>query len=316
MHKKIAVYCLENSLDGIASAAILFRMARLKGYDCKIGFLSYSDPEKIFDEMVNLASTMIFIVDFPFEHFESAEKKIKKIESSLNKIIYWSSHQKSKFELIERMQKSIQIVDFTNEKKCAAELAAKRFMPMDKVSNELALIAHDCDFWIRGDERSVKLADIIASGFSKKELIEELSKGIFWSELFEKTRDEYLVKKEEALQDIAKNLIIKEYGNTKLGYALASNVLSTADAGEKVLENEQVSIAVVIYRDGKIIFRRKNDVTIDLKAIAEIFNGGGHPYAAGGKLENLRFIPIRSKQDFEYACNHVDKEIMDKGFIN
>ena len=40
-----------------------------------------------------------------------------------------------------------------------------------RIALNLKQIARDIEFWIREDERAIKLADLISSGTSKKELI-------------------------------------------------------------------------------------------------------------------------------------------------
>ena len=62
-------------------------------------------------------------------------------------------------------------------------------------------------------------------------------------------------------------------------------MLTTADACSKILDGHAgVDIAIALYKDGRIAFRRRDESNLDVRALAELFNGGGHPYAAGAKL--------------------------------
>ena len=105
---------------------------------------------------------------------------------------------------------------------------------------------------------------------------------MFWNDKFEEFHKENSKKKTAALEELMKSLLVKSYVTHRFGFALASSVLNTADACHRILEGHAgVDIAVVLYRDGRIAFRRRDDVPVNLKEIAELFNGGGRPFAAG-----------------------------------
>lgn len=310
MPGKCAVYCY-TGLDGIASAAILLRMLKIKQYSYKIEFLDYSNAGQVFDEMAELRETLIFILDFPPHEVPDLKNRVKKVERNYNKIIYWNSHIKSPDDVKQFAAEHSKFTDF-DEGRCSAYMTSERFTPKDKGAFDLRAIAHDQEFWVRQDERSGKLADIIASGYNKKELVESLARGIVWSERFEQLRQEYIVKKEKASQDLVKSIIVHYYSPYNFGFAFASSLLSTADAGQKVLEDKKIDISVVIYKDGKLSFRRSELAQIDLREVAAIFNGGGHAYAAGGKLPEDVTLPVNSIDRFKFAVEHLNKILREK----
>ncbi|RLE38839.1 hypothetical protein DRJ17_02690 [Candidatus Woesearchaeota archaeon] len=320
MPTKCAVFCPE-SLDGIAAASVLIRMFKLRRYSYKVDFISYDNANEKFNEMTNLTATMIFVLDFSPEELIDIEKKIKALEKNNNKIVYWNSHHpisKDKYELLRRM---VKIVEFSgeikglkkpSEKLCATDLVANRFMKADFVSQTLKTIAHDKEFWLRQDERSKKLADIIASGYDVKKLIDSLSRGVYWSDSLEKFRDEYLIKKAEKLKKVEQTAIVKRFGSIRIGFAYGSSILSSSEAAQLVIDSKAVMIAAVIGRDGKISFRRSEDCVVDLEQLAKKFGGGGNQYAAAGKI-NLNHIylkSINSQKNFEksvfYAANKIE----------
>lgn len=310
------VYCSEQ-LDGIAAAAILFRYARLKKTSCRIGgFLNYTNIDEKFEEMANLKGALIFILDFSPDQIKELDEKLKEI-SRQNKMAYWNCHHPYDATTISTMMKYIHSLDFSgtlkNTKKqelrlCSADLTCNKFLQNDKVAITLKTLAHDIEFWMRENENAIKLADLIQAGFDKRQLVEILSRGVAWSERFEKIRREYLQKKEKALNDLMKNLAIKKYVDLRFGFALSSSILSSADAGQKMLDSHSaVDVAVILFRNGKISFRRRDDMDIDLSKVAELFGGGGHPYASGGKiqknvssenLDKIIFFLDRTLKDF------------------
>lgn len=288
------VYCSEQ-LDGIAAAAILFRYAQLKKTDCRLGgFLNYINMDEKFEEMSKLKNNFIFILDFSPEQIKELDQNLRLINRH-NKLAYWNCHHPYDALTISTMMKYIHSLDFSGTMKksnkpetklCSADLTCNKFLPNDAVAITLKKIAHDIEFWIRQNQNAIKLADLIQSGFDKKELIKTLSRGVTWSEQYEKIRNEYLERKNKALTDLMKNLIIKKYVDLRFGFAVSSNILSSADAGQKMLDNHSaVDVAIILFRNGKISLRRRNNIDIDLSKIAELFGGGGHPYAAGGKIQ-------------------------------
>ncbi|MBW2973182.1 hypothetical protein KY346_02190 [Candidatus Woesearchaeota archaeon] len=309
------IYCSEQ-LDGISAAAIVLRYARLRNSECRVGgFLNYLNIEEKFKEMAELKGNLIFILDFPPDQIERFEQKLKAI-SKHNKIVYWNSHHPYTADVLELMKRYVHTVDFSGKLKnskqqeqmlCSADLVAKKFMPMDSVALHLKTIARDIEFWIKKDERAVKLADLITSGTNLKELISNLSRGVLWSEKFEKIRDEYLQKKQKAFMQLIGKLQIKQYLDKKFGFSIASNVLSSADAGDKILKTHQaVDVSVIFYRNGRISFRRRDGCKIDLSKIARLFDGGGHAYASGGRIKQFKNI---SYENFDKVLFFADRKL-------
>jgi oligoribonuclease NrnB/cAMP/cGMP phosphodiesterase (DHH superfamily) len=311
-----AVYCSEQ-LDGIAAAAILFRYARLRKAKIRLGgFLNYQNIEEKFQEMSNLKGDLIFILDFPPEQIQNLEDKFKQISKN-NKLAYWNCHHPYDAATISTMMKYIHSLDFSGtlknstkkeSKLCSADLTCNKFLPKDLVAIELKTLAHDIEFWIRQNQTAIKLADLIQSGFNKKELVDILSRGVVWSDRFEKIKEEYLQKKTKALNDLMKNLVIKKYVDLRFGFALSSSILGTADAGQKMLDSHTaIDVSIILFRNGKISFRRKDNIDMDLSKIGELFDGGGHPYASGGRiqknissenLDKIIFLIDRKLKDF------------------
>jgi len=311
------VFCSEQ-LDGLASASIIFRLARLRSTNCKIGgFINYNTINEDFNELLKLKGDLIFILDISPEQIINLDEKLLQISKS-NKIVYWNSHHKFNSKTREIIKKYTNEVDFAGgllnynmekEKICSAELTCKRFIPNDFIARQLAYLAHDIEFWVKKDERSTKLTDLINSGFDKKELVEIISRGVFWSSRFDIIRNAYLEKKQRALMDLNVNIKIKNYLRYRFGFALASNLLNSADAGEAILRlNQNIDVAVLIFRNAKISFRKNNNCSLNLLEIAKLFSGGGHNYAAGGKLENFKII---NNDNFENAIFTVDHKIKD-----
>lgn len=314
-----AILC-SAQLDGIAAAAILFRAARLRKIEPKIAaLLTHDNASEVFSEITAQKGQLFFILDLLPNNLSSLAPVFEKLTKN-NRIAYWNSHHPYDSKTSELLKKFAHTVDLSGpihygavpkEKLCSAELVQKRFLPNDEIAKTLAKLAHDIEFWERKDERAQKLADLLAAGFDAKELAEILSRGVFWSTRFDKIREEYSVKREKALAELMKKAIIRKYLNYNFAFTIAPSILTTADAGQKILDSHSgVDISFVLYRNGKISLRKRNDCDLNLAKIAEIFDGGGHSYAAGAKLstnitndtfEKTLFLIDRSLKDFFFS---------------
>jgi len=272
----ISIYCSEK-LDGVASAAIVMRHAVLSKLPVHFG--GFLHPDALDDELKDMAHQehqLIFVLDVSIapEHLPLLEKVGLK-----NKLVYWCTHD------IESVVPQAKIFDKVIEGKCSAELAQQRFLPNDLIAKKLAELAHEVKFWQVRDENASKITDLIAAQYSPIELIDSLSRGAFWNEQFELFHKEFSMKKMEAFDELLRSLIVKSYVKYRFGFALSSSVLTTADAGQHVLDGHAgIEVAVVLYRDGRIGLRRRDGCDVDVKALAELFGGGGRPFAAGARL--------------------------------
>jgi oligoribonuclease NrnB/cAMP/cGMP phosphodiesterase (DHH superfamily) len=288
----ITIYCSER-LDGLASAAIIARHAKLTNLPVHFG--GFLHPETLSEELEDIAKNerqLLFILDMSIspEHTQLIEKILQK-----NKIVYWNTHDP------QAVVPPAKIFD-KGDKKCSAELSMQRFLPHDLIAKHLAQLAHDVEFWQLEDERATKLADLIMAQYSPLELMDALSRGIFWSVQFETSHREYIQKKTAAIEELLKSLIVKPYLSYRFGYAIASSVLATAEACQKVLDGHAgVDVAIALYRNGKIAFRKRDECDIDVSQLAQLFGGGGHPYAAGAKLSTTV-----SKENFEDVIFQLD----------
>ncbi len=309
------VYCSQQ-LDGLAAAAIIFRAARLRNHDVRLGgILNFENADEQFSAMQNLNGDLIFLLDFLPDNVASLEPKLSAI-TVRNRIAYWNSHHPHSEADGLVLSRHVHTIDLSGplhyapvpkEKVCAAELAQKRFLPNDNAAKELAEIAHDIEFWERTDKRAVQLADLIASGLEPKELIESLSKGVLWSEKFEQLRQEYLGKKQHAMQDIIAHLAVKNITGFNFGFTLAPAILPSSDAGQHVLDTHAgIDVSVVLYRNGRISFRKRDTCQLNLAELARLFGGGGHNYAAGARLAQHQAI---TRENFDNVLFALDQQL-------
>jgi oligoribonuclease NrnB/cAMP/cGMP phosphodiesterase (DHH superfamily) len=309
------VYC-SPQLDGIAAAAILFRYAKLNNKDAKLGgTLDFDTAPAQFNAMSAHDGDLLFILDFLPDSLAAIRRQLDAI-TVRNRIAYWNSHHPHSAEDEELLRRYAHTADLSGPlhysavpktRTCAAELACARFLPNDSVAKELARMAHDIEFWKRTDAQAVRIANLIASGIEPKQLIDCLSRGVFWSERFDNAHQDYAQKKRVALHDLIAHLQVKSILNCRFGFTLAPVWLPSADAGQHVLDSHAgVDVSVVIYRNGRISFRRRDDCALNLAELAKLFGGGGHAYAAGARLAQFTAI---TRENFSGALFAIDQRL-------
>ncbi|MBI4451170.1 hypothetical protein HY642_04300 [Candidatus Woesearchaeota archaeon] len=295
-----SIYC-SDQLDGIASAAIVLRALRMKNIPCKFaGVLSVSDRDAAFDAITGHA---LFLLDVPpLAHLAERVEQL----AMRSKIIYWSmsAPAAADAELLSRHAKT---VDVPERRISCAEVARDRFLPGDKVADQLANLAHDIKFWIRADELSVKLADLIIAGYEPRDMVDSLSKGVLWSPAHEQEWQEYRQKRLSAIAELKQSLQAKQISSYLFGFCLSENILSTADAGQSMLDTHTgIDIACVIFRNGRIAFRRREGTGFDMSKLAVLFSGSGGVHAAAGTLGRTV-----SKEKYEDILASIERRLKD-----
>ena len=290
----ISIYCSEK-LDGVAAAAIVMRHAILSKLPVHFGGFLHPDAlDAELEDMSKEEHKLIFVLDIGImpEHIPFIEKICQK-----NKIVYWSTHE------AESVVPPSKIFDRATDNKCTAELAQQRFLPNDIIAKKLSDLAHEVKFWQIQDERSAKLSDLIAAQYNPVELIDSLARGAVWNAQFEEFHKVHMEKKLAAFDELMKTLVVEPYVNYRFGFAIASSILTTADSCQKILDGHAgVDVAIVLYRDGRIGFRRRDNCDVNVKELAELFNGGGRPFAAGAKLNTTV-----SKENMQDVLFHIDQ---------
>jgi len=292
----ISIFCSEK-LDGVSAAAIVMRHAVLSKLPVHFG--GFLHPDSLDYELEDIASDenrLIFVLDI------SVSPELLPLLDKINlrnRLVYWNSSDP------DCVVPPSKLFDKGVDRKCSAELAMQRFLPNDLIAKRLATLAHEVKFWQLHDEAAVKLVDLIQAEYSPVELIDSLSRGILWSEQFEKFYADFSKRKLIAFDDLMRSLIIKSYVNYRFGFALSGSVLNSAIACQRILDGHAgVDIAVILYRDGRIVFRRRDGCDVDVKSIAELFKGGGKPFASGARLG----MQI-SKDSFDDALFFVDQAL-------
>jgi oligoribonuclease NrnB/cAMP/cGMP phosphodiesterase (DHH superfamily) len=289
--ENLCIFTHKRDLDGICSAAILKRYAKMHGIKHTIELIDYHPLGKLlrkFKKIGKLKGWFVIIADFCLN--ESVAKSSVSILSKSGCKIFWYDHHRWN-KNVKNMVKKIVEKLVINRKLCAAEIVQKFYMN-DEVSKRLAEMARDQDFYIRKNRVACKLSDLITYYDFLEEgkllaLIQKFSEGIFWEKSLEKEWKKYKKIKEVKLKELSKTTILRNLHRYKIGFAFVENFLSGSDACQYLLKKFGVDLAFAIFKNGKVSIRRMNK-RIKCNEIGKLLGGGGHEFAAGASINRLK----------------------------
>jgi oligoribonuclease NrnB/cAMP/cGMP phosphodiesterase (DHH superfamily) len=321
----------DKDVDGLNSAAIVWRYAKTKGLDYDVILADYGSFEQVFSKVASRKNTLIIVTDLGMDDssLEYARKGLSRAISQGCRVVWLDHHRWSEHAVRSILSLENKTVLKINHDFCAAEIAFKVLMPRDEICKELALIAHDTDFNLREREAAVALTDAVSvtrfNSIARKEditdalfpLLESLAeKGIqgLWDEKSKKFRDTTLEQKvrqyrKERTKRMKKALAAhcdqKIEGKLVRILEMPSGVTTTdmgtyvADEKNLEVEGQLLEVAdllITLSPGGLLGIRRGNESTL-CDVAAKLFNGGGHPYAAGGEYGMY--------DDFQAVCDDI-----------
>ncbi len=266
----------DRDVDGIGCHSIIHRYCALNNLPVKHLFVDYTDFCSKLGEIKDSSGETIILGDLGYSDMISG--CIHDLESLGNKNeIRWFDHHDWKGV---RRPKNVEMkLDMA---KCGAELIADEFLPDDEVATRIASLARAQDF-MGEDELAWKLYDVISSGFKKSALTELLSRGVFWSPEIEKSWSVYQTKKKDGFTFLDEHVKLYKVDQLTCLLGFSKPSLSSTIASNHLLKQD-VDFAICIYPSGKLSFRRNNP-TVDLRDIANLFDGGGRDTASGGNFK-------------------------------
>ena len=321
----------DKDVDGLSSAAIVWRYAKSKNMDFSVMLTDYGSFEQVFSKVAKRRDTLVIITDLSVD-----DSLLDVISDSLSRAtsqgcrVVWLDHHRWNDRAVSTIQSLPNSpVLKVNHEYCAAEIAYRVLMPRDAISGELARIAHDTDFNLREMDAAVALTDALTTvrftAMNKKEDVTDAimplltalaSDGIkgLWDDENNRFNDslldsrvrEYrkarLKKMKKALAchcDQIVNDRLVRIVEMPVGVTTTDLATFLSDATNLELEGQFLPVAdllLTVSQGGMLGFRRGNESVL-CNVAASLFNGGGHPYAAGGEYGMYN--------DFQAACDDI-----------
>jgi len=321
----------EKDVDGLLSAAIVWRYANSKAQKHSILLTDYGSFEAVFPKTASMRNTLIVVTDLGLDAHSIGivVGSLKKAVAQGCRVVWLDHHDWSDQSLKSVLSLGNSPRLTVNHEYCAAEISFKVLMPRDEVSAELARIAHDTDFNIRELESANALADAVSlirfaaidkgQDFTEaitpilRSLTENGMKGV-WDESGKRFRDSLLNQRvdsyrKEKVKKMRKALAghsdLEIHGCLVRIVEIPNGVTTTdvgtffADEHNLKVGDDQLSVAdllVTLSPNGLLGFRRGQEKVL-CNVAARLFKGGGHPYAAGGE-----YGPYH---DFQAVCDDI-----------
>ena len=322
----------DKDVDGLAAAAIVRRYALLKGLNHNVILTDYGSFQEAFSSVSVRRDTLIIITDLGMDepNLDFIVSSLQRAISQGCRLVWLDHHQWSKKSIASIQSLGNRPVLKVNHDHCAAEIAHKVLMAKDEISEKLAEIAHDTDFNLREIDAASALTDAISvlrfNAMDRKEDLTEVikplvvklaSEGIegIWDDSNKRFKDTQLDEKvryyrKEKSKKMRKAL--KAHCDEKIHDRLVRIVelphgVTTTDLGTFLSDESNLKLdkettlpiadlVITLSQGGMLGFRRGKDSVL-CNIIAKKFNGGGHPYAAGGEYG--------SYEDFDAVCSDI-----------
>lgn len=321
----------DKDVDGLNSAAIVWRYAISKKLKHDVILTDYGSFEQVFSKVGGLRDTLIVVSDLGMDDsvLDSVMSNLSRAVAQGCRVVWLDHHQWSDKAVKAILSLGNKPVLKVVHEFCAAEITFKVLMPRDEISKELATIAHDTDF----NHRSIDGANALTDALSVirfgaldrredltdaikpllKDLVDSGMAGV-WNDESKRFNDSLLEKRvdhyrKDRLKRMRKSLagqcdqmiherlirIIEMPGGvttTDIGTFMAKPENLIVD-GQNL---EVADMLISVSQGGMLGFRRGKETTLCNMA-AKIFNGGGHPYAAGGEYGMY--------DDFQAVCDDI-----------
>jgi oligoribonuclease NrnB/cAMP/cGMP phosphodiesterase (DHH superfamily) len=158
---------------------------------------------------------------------------------------------------------------------CACEIVYQDLLQSDPIAQEIAAIGRDRDFWINEDHRSEVLSTVVSNYGNRDRIASKLAHGIFIDSEIEHMHAVQVARKNKALNNALRTSALFDHTAVTVSDGYSSDVAA-------MLRERYNSRTELILRASGIFSVRT--VAPVSNQIAMLFDGGGHPHAAGGNL--------------------------------
>ena len=209
--------------------------------------------------------------------------------------VLWIDHHpwsESALHLFDN-NKALQLVIDKGGNKCASELIYEHLLYGNNRAKQLASIAHTSDYLLK-DQDIPPLPELIvyyrtlSNFYSKLTLLaKRISDGVLWDTEMQADYNTYVNLRNEAKSNSLKMVRTQKLsGGLNMAVVPVSSYIQTSLFSEEIFQKTAVDVAFFFNKEGKVSIRRNNPI-IECNNIAnELIEGGGHEYAAGGKMKS------------------------------
>ncbi|MER5176282.1 MAG: DHHA1 domain-containing protein [Candidatus Nitrosocosmicus sp.] len=296
---KTIIISHESDVDGIFSASIaLMRFPQAKTFFTSYGKENFSKiSEILYNEIIStqeIGQVIISDLGLNDDMIDLFNEIFIFLKSNLWSIIWIDHHPWSEKAIKSAIEDgSVQLVLDKTEKLCATELMYEKFLKGNSIAEELSKIAHTTDFFTK-DQEIPPLPELIVfyktfpDFYSRiSGLTNRISKGTLWDNEMQKDYNQFSKLRDRAKESTFDKIKLFETENgIKVSVVSTSPYLQISLFSEEVFKKTGSDVAFFFNKEGKISIRRNNESIQCDKIAKQLLEGGGHKFAAGGKLKS------------------------------
>jgi uncharacterized protein len=287
----------ESDLDGIFSASI----ATIRFPEADISFYNYgrSNFEKMFEHiMLNVkkedSTGKIIISDLGIND-DVKDLSISAIRefNQLGWEVIWVDHHPWSKEVKSSIAPLATVIHDEYGQRCASELMLQYIRIDSKVAKQLSIMAHAMDY-MTGEVYTVPISELIQyyrniphSEKNLSDLARKAANGVLWDTEMQSAYGRYLRIYEKERQSAWKSLVMRKIAGLDVAFLCISNYIQSSLFSKEVFSKTGADLCLLYGTNGRVSIRRSNNKTSCRIIASFLVEGGGHDYAAGGKLKSI-----------------------------
>lgn len=286
VERRKVVVLHHNDFDGIMGAISLYRLHTDDEFHAK-GTSRRKMIENLEKVIKKYKPDLLYVVDIGPN--ESELEELRRILGNKNFKVVWMDHHKWSENVMKTVSQLVDEVVY-DRSTCGAGLAARyakeHGAKLCDCCEELVNLSCDIDLWIRSDPRSEKMSMALGNKRWRPYLQEKLWRCVGWDKDWEDAYEEVMEEMRNNLRKYLSKAIkkkVKDYEVIIVPIRVKDVALVSFMAEE--IRKEKPYDAIIFVSDVGSLHMRRGTEKIDLSELAKRLSGGGHPAAAGGRLE-------------------------------
>jgi uncharacterized protein len=311
---RVIIFSHESDVDGLFSAAIgLIRYPQARTIFLGYGIENFNKMADFVYSAVspNKEGGIFIISDLGLN--DNLIDLCKNIFSNAKKNGWqtiWVDHHLWSQKAIDTLKPYVELVINSSGQKCAADLMYETFLTGNDTAAKLSSIAHTVDFFTK-DQYLTPISELIRyyhnfSNFYDRlsDLAQKSATGILWDIEMQDQYNKYVRLRDDAKQQVLCTMRIKQLKDLKVAFVQSSPFIQTSLFSEEVFQKTQADLAMFYSSEGKVSIRRNNEKIACSDISANLYEGGGHKFAAGAILRS-------NPMDVEAVIHELEIAILD-----
>jgi uncharacterized protein len=202
----------------------------------------------------------------------------------------WIDHHPWPIKIVNTFARRIELVLDDSGNKCAADLMYGYLLKDNVVAAKLASMAHAMDFFTK-EEYLTPVAELIRYYSNFEDFYERLTKlarkaseGILWDIENGIEYSHYVNLRDYEKKQSISSMKIKDVDGIKVVFVKSSRNIQNSLFADELFSLTKADIVMLYNSNGDVSIRRNNDSIACNQIANNLFNGGGHKFAAGASF--------------------------------